>query len=210
MISLQKLFGKSDVFYDLLEQSAEEARHSVAALKKLLDHPPSPSLNLDDFVLARRKDKQITAKINEELCRTFVTELEREDIEELSNALYKIPKTVEKIAERYIICGNCLHGANFSAHVKMMDDAAAVVVEMVRQLRKKLHLEKVKDQNARLQHIEGQADKLILEVLREIFSGKHEPLPAMALRDLHELMEKVVDRCRDAGNVVSHIVLKYT
>ncbi len=210
MISLQKLFGKSDVFYDLLEQSAEEARHSVAALKKLLDHPPSPALNLDDFVLARRKDKQITARINEELCRTFVTELEREDIEELSNALYKIPKTVEKIAERYLICGACLKGADFSPHVRMMEDAAVVVVEMVRQIRKKLHLEKVKDQNARLQHIEGQADKLILEVLREIFSGKHEPLTAMALRDLHELMEKVIDRCRDAGNVVSHIVLKYT
>jgi hypothetical protein len=25
---------------------------------------------------------------------------------------------------------------------------------------------------------------------------------------LYELMEKVIDRCRDAGNVVMHIVLK--
>jgi hypothetical protein len=30
------------------------------------------------------------------------------------------------------------------------------------------------------------------------------------LRDLYDLLEKVVDRCRDAGNVLSHIVLKYT
>jgi uncharacterized protein Yka (UPF0111/DUF47 family) len=28
------------------------------------------------------------------------------------------------------------------------------------------------------------------------------------LKDLYDLIEKVVDRCRDAGNVVAHIVLK--
>jgi uncharacterized protein Yka (UPF0111/DUF47 family) len=30
----------------------------------------------------------------------------------------------------------------------------------------------------------------------------------MVIRDLYELMEKAIDRCRDAGNVVMHIVLK--
>ena len=35
--------------------------------------------------------------------KTFVTDLEREDIEALASALYKIPKTVEKIAERSMI-----------------------------------------------------------------------------------------------------------
>jgi hypothetical protein len=28
------------------------------------------------------------------------------------------------------------------------------------------------------------------------------------LKDLYELLEKVVDRYRDAGNVITHIVLK--
>jgi uncharacterized protein len=28
------------------------------------------------------------------------------------------------------------------------------------------------------------------------------------LKDLYELLEKVVDRCRDAGNVISNIHLK--
>ena len=92
----------------------------------------------------------------------------------------------------------------------MMEDATSTVVEVIRELAKKLHLEKIQDQNARLQHIEGQGDKHMLELLAEIYSGKYEPLQAMMLRDLYELMEKVIDRCRDAGNVVAHIVLKYT
>ena len=67
---------------------------------------------------------------------------------------------------------------------------------------------KIKELNERLQVIEGEADKLMLELLRDLFSGKHDPLKVIALKDLYELLEKVIDRCRDAGNVINHIVLK--
>lgn len=209
MFSLQKLFGKSDVFYDLLEKSAEEAQHGVHALKNLFAQPPGGQ-NIDELKLVRRKDKQITEQIKEELCRTFVTELEREDIEALSNALYKIPKTVEKIAERFLICSSKLTGSDFSRQLRMMDEAASTVVLMVQDLRKKMHLERMKDMNAKLQMIEGNADKLILELLQDLYSGGHDPIKVMMLRDLYDLMEKVVDRCRDAGNVLSLIALKYS
>ena len=209
MISLQKFFGKDDIFYDLLEASAEEARQSVQALARLLSDPASAQ-NMDDLILTRRKDKKITAQINEQLCRTFVTELDREDIETLSTVLYKIPKTVEKIAERVLITGERLKGVDFSRQISMMEDATNTVVTIVQQMRKKLHLEKVKDLNAKLQHIEGEADKLMLDLLKELYSGQRDPIQAILLKDLYELMEKVYDRCRDAGNVVSLIVLKYT
>lgn len=209
MFSLQKLFGRSDVFYDLLEKSAEEALHGVQALKALFAQAPEGQ-KIDELKLVRRKDKLITEQINEELCRTFVTELEREDIEALSNALYKIPKTVEKIAERFIICSPKLIGSDFSRQLGMMDDAAKIVVQMVKELRKKMHLERMKDMNAGLQLIEGNADKLILELLQDLYSGKHDAIKVMMLRDLYDLMEKVVDRCRDAGNVLTLIVLKYS
>lgn len=208
MFSLQKLFGKSDIFYDLLEKSAEEALHGVKALKNLFSQPDGQKI--DELKLVRRKDKQITEQIKEELCRTFVTELEREDIEALSNALYKIPKTVEKIAERFMICSSKLAGSSFYRQLDMMDDAASTVVSMVRDLRKKMHLERMKDMNAKLQLIEGNADKLILELLQDLYSGNHDPIKVMMLRDLYDLMEKVIDRCRDAGNVLSLIALKYS
>jgi uncharacterized protein Yka (UPF0111/DUF47 family) len=208
MISLQKFFGKDDIFYDLLEASAQEARHSVQALAKLLMDPASASM--DELILTRRKDKLIKAQINEQLCRTFVTELDREDIESLSTVLYKIPKTVEKIAERVLITGERLRGVNFSKQISMMEDATNTVVTIVQEMRKKLHIERVKDLNAKLQHIEGEADKLMLDLLRELYANQRDPIQAILLKDLYELMEKVYDRCRDAGNVVSLIVLKYS
>lgn len=208
MISLQKLFGKTDVFYDLLEQSAKEAQNSVKALHELLKAPASATPTLDAFSASRRADKKITQQIDEALCKTFVTELEREDIEVLATALYKIPKTVEKIAERFLIARDRLVGVDFSRQIALMDAAADGVVTMIEELRSKLHLERLKTLNDELQRIEGDADKLVLECLKDLYSGSRDPITTIVLKDVYDLLEKVVDRCRDAGKVVSQIVLK--
>ncbi|HRH98297.1 MAG TPA: DUF47 family protein [Prosthecobacter sp.] len=208
MISFQKIFGKTDVFYDLLEASASQARQSVRALSKLLSDPAGASQNIEAFAVSRREDKKITQQIDEALCRTFITELDREDIEALANALYKIPKTVEKIAERIQISHERLVGVDFSSQIKLMDGAADIVVTMIVELCKKLHLERVKDLNEKIQQIEGEADKLILSRLRELYTEEKDAVQVIILKDLYDLMEKVVDRCRDAGNVVAGSGLK--
>jgi len=209
MFSLQKILGKDDKFFALLEASAEEARQSVQALNGILSRP-NETPKLADFHKSKESDKRITERINEALVTTFVSQLEREDIEVLSAALYKIPKTVEKIAERFIISAGVVRHLSFAKHIELLDAATKEVVEMVKLLRTLGHgrLDQAKAINAKLQRIEGEADELILEVLKDLYSGKHDAVKGMAMKDLYELLEKVIDRCRDAGNIVTHIVLK--
>jgi uncharacterized protein len=122
--------------------------------------------------------------------------------------LYKIPKTVEKFAERFIVSARIVQHVNFSTHVALLETATNTVTEMIKQLRKKPTIEFIKGLNATLQKTEAAADELIIAVFQDLYSGKHEGTTVLALKDLYELLEKVVDRCRDAGNVVTHIVLK--
>jgi uncharacterized protein Yka (UPF0111/DUF47 family) len=208
-MNLRKLLGHDDKFFDLLEASAAEAQSSVQLLVTMLKNPDTAP-TLDEFVHARRKDKRITEEITEELCRTFVTPLEREDIEALSIALYKIPKTVEKFSEKFILCHNHIKEVEFTRQLKLLEQTTETVTEMVKKLRKRVHLENMKDQNNRLHHLEGEADKLILELVKELYSGKHEPLKVIITLDLYETLERIIDRCRDAGNVIFQIVLKYS
>src|SRR5256885_6065237 len=203
MFSIQKLFAKDDRFFELLEASAEESRASVQALKQMLKGGKA----LDEFAAARRKEKQITAQINELLARTSVTVLDREDIEAISSVLYKIPKTVEKFAERYLISVEQLRDVDFSRQMLLLERATDTVVSMIRELEKS-HFAQVNQHNEELQLAEGQADDLMLELLRDLYCGKYQPLKVIVLKDLYELLEKVVDRCRDVGNVVANVVLK--
>ena len=209
MFSLQKMFGKDDKFFELLEASAEEARHCVQALTQVLKNPAATP-SLEEFHQAKEADKRITSQINEALVHTFVTQLEHEDIEVLSAALYKIPKTVEKFSERFIISARIVRDTDFSRHIALLDAATSRVVDLVKLLRQigSGGLEEAKEINGRLQQVEAEADSLVLETLRDLYGGKHDATKVLALKDLYELLEKVVDRCRDVGNIVTHIVLK--
>jgi len=212
MSALQRIFGHDTKFFDLLENGAAAAKHSatilVALLPKLAGNP-SPEV-LADLSTARRKHKRISQQTTEELCKNFVTPLEREDIEALSHSLYKIPKTAEKFGERLLLAPQHVRGMELKKQLAMLERAADTVVLMVKELRKGVNIEKVQAQNEQLQEIEGEADKLVLESLRDLYNGDHSALHVVVHKDLFELLEKVFDRCRDVGNIVFHIVLKHS
>ena len=208
MFSLEKFLTQDDQFLRLLEASAEEGLASAEALTRILKDPAVTSL--EAFAVSRRKDKEITTKISDLLCGTPVTGLEREDIEELANALYKIPKTVEKFAERYQRTATKLTGVQFDRQAALLEQATLAVVRLVKALRERAGLEEIKRQNATLQQIEGDADKLMLDLLDDLYNSEPSAIKVVILKDLYEILEKVVDRCRDAGVVVTQIVIKHS
>jgi uncharacterized protein len=206
MFSLQAMFGKGDRFFTLLEQSASAALDSSTALVDLLKDPIKA--DLQEFVQARSREKALAAQITQELVNTFVTALEREDIEALSSSLYKIPKVLEKFAERFQLVRGLLHDVNFSSRAEMVQRAVAVVVEMVQLLRKGMNLDAAKALHDRLKGIESEADRLLLDIYREVGAGGADPVKIMLKKDLFDLLEKAIDRSRDVGNTIFTIVLK--
>lgn len=207
MFSLQTIFGKGDKFYGLLEASAESARSSAITLIELLGTTATQQ-SLEKLQVARRREKALFAQISEELVNTFVTVLDREDIEALNSALYKIPKMIEKFAERYTLAVTRIGDVDFTSRAVMLEQACEVLALMVGVLRKGMDLDEIKQLNDQLQVIEGEADRQILALYRDAYANETDPIRYLVKMDLFEILEKAIDRCRDAGNVIYHIVLK--
>jgi uncharacterized protein Yka (UPF0111/DUF47 family) len=207
MFSLQTIFGKGDKFYGLLEASAESARLSTRALIELVSTPASQQ-SLEKFKQARRQEKDLFGQISEELVNTFVTVLDREDIEALNRALYKIPKVVEKFAERYTLAIDRIGDVDFTSRAAMLEQACEVLEQMVKLLRAGMDLDRTKKLNDKLQAIEAEADRQILDLYRDVYVNETDPIRYLVKKDLFQILEKAIDRCRDAGNVIYHIVLK--
>jgi len=207
MFSLQTIFGKGDKFYGLLEASAAAAHESTRALVELLQ-APAGQRSLDKFKLSRQLEKELSAKISQELVNTFVTALEPEDIEALNSVLYKIPKTVEKFAERYIIASERIGDVDFVSRAIMLEKSCEVIEQMVGMLGQGINMEATKGTNDKMQAIEAEADRLILEMYRDSYTRETDPMRYLILKDMFEILEKAIDRCRDVGNVIYQIVLK--
>ncbi|HEY2344324.1 MAG TPA: DUF47 family protein [Xanthomonadaceae bacterium] len=206
MFSLQTIFGSGKQFYTLLEAAASAALDSAKALQVMAKNA-STTPSLEEFKLVRQREREIIKQINAALVNSFVTPIEREDIEALAGALYRIPKAIEKFADRYALAVGNLRGIDFAPRAAMLEQAAAIVLEMVKQLRG-LKLEPLKDLNDRLGAIENEADRLMLELYRDLYAGNYDGMVVLLIKDFFELLEKAIDRCREAGTVVYRIVLK--
>lgn len=207
---LRKFIGKEDRYFDLFEAGAEEARTSVALLsdylQKIAQGAPRPELA--DFAETRRRQKRIRDDMVEALSKSIVTPMDREDIQALLFALYRIPKAVEKMAERLSIYPGRVPYAAFQRQAELLTIAADAVVVLVGQLRAGPDIEKVREANARLQRAEGEADKLMLQWLEDLYRGPYDPKEVVILQNLYELVERAVDRCRNVGNIIVRIALK--
>ena len=206
MFSLQTIFGSGKQFFNLLDDAAEAAHDSAKALYQMMkasDRLPA----LDAFKLARQRQRVASEKIGKALVDSFITPIEREDIEALGSALYKIPKQIEKFADRYSLATEHLAHIDFAPRAAMLEQAAQVVVDMVHELRT-MNLDRMTALNEKLRAIENEADRLMLELYRDIYSGKLDNLQMFLLKEFFEILEKAIDRCRGAGVVAYQIVLK--
>jgi uncharacterized protein Yka (UPF0111/DUF47 family) len=207
MFSLQTIFGSGKQFFLLLDESAGAAYEAAKALHAMMREPADREPALDAFKLARLRERSASDKISQALVDSFMTPIEREDIEALGSALYKIPKQIEKFADRYSLALQHLEGIDFAPRAAMLEQAASVVVEMVGDL-KNMHIDRMTALNEKLRSIENEADRLMLELYRDIYSGKLDHLQMFLLKEFFEILEKAIDRCREAGVVASQIVLK--
>jgi uncharacterized protein Yka (UPF0111/DUF47 family) len=101
-----------------------------------------------------------------------------------------------------------LADVDFASRAAMLEKAADVIVQMTGQLRSGFKLDVMRDLNEHMQSIESEADRLILDLYRDLFTNERDPVKLLLRKDLFELLEKAIDRCRDAGNVIFTIVLK--
>ena len=206
MFSLQTIFGQGKQFYSLLNDAAVAAHDSTVALHEML-RSPTRTPGLEAFKLARQREREASDKISQALVDSFITPIEREDIESLASALYKIPKQVERFADRYALARHRLEDIDFAPRAAMLEQAAAVVVQMVDELQG-LRLEHMKKLNDQLRVLEAEADRLILELHRDIYSGRLDASEMFLLKEFFEILEKAIDRCREAGVIAYSIALK--
>ena len=205
MFSILSFFSKDDQFIGLLEKSARQAHEMALALQSLVNGDTGEHTV---FNKAEYDDKKLTESIRELLVTTFVTALEREDIESLSNSLFKISKTINKFAERYQAARHLTGPERFTEQLQYLCDSTAILVQMVACLRKISDIKQAKVLKDRLDQCEYQADKLLAKGIADLYQNEPDAIRLFANKDLLAHLESAIDRCRNSGDLVYHIVLK--
>ncbi len=206
-----KLLPSADRFNELLAELAGKSCEGAAHLKDYVEGDAVRKEQAASKIgICKSEAKKISSDITLELCTSYITPFDREDIQDLTGSLYKIPKMIEKIQERLEIYGAAIEKKDFTLQVTLIQQEAEALDLMVKALLKKQDTDTIKSQAELLYELENRGDQLLSQLLATLYSEDRPARELMASKDIYDMLEKVIDRYRDVAGVALRIVLKYS
>lgn len=152
---------------------------------------------------------QLVRDIFSELNRTFITPLDREDMQRVASKLDDTIDHIDGISAR-------LHSYKITTAPPYALDMANELVKATKEVElMTAKLRNIKNPSSMIEHcrktseIEHKVDDLYSAAITKLFES-NDPIEIIKLKDIYEKLESASDRCVDVADVVEDIVLKYT
>ena len=192
----------------ILENLAKKAVEASNAVLDLMDDPT----NKDKIARISEIETEadiLTRDIFSELNKTFITPLDREDMQRVASKIDDIIDFMDGIGARFA----SYKITEAPPHTKQMAEELVKATKEVEFMVAKLG--NVKNPKLMIEHcrqtsvIEHVIDDLYRLAISELFES-NDAINIIKLKDIYETMETASDRCVDVADVVEDIVLKYT
>ena len=199
---------RQDNFMKLL---IEQADYSVKGLDALMVYATNGDTASADAVRRYEKDADEVRRILvDELNRTFVTPMDREDIFALSRAIDDILdyaySTLDEMTVLHVTPNTYLQRM-----ASLLRDAANEV--HLAMLRLKDHPGVAVDHAQRAKALENRVESVYREAIAALFEGPADPehiVEMLKLREIYRHLSNAADRGDEAANIISDIVVKMT
>ncbi len=211
-MALFNLLPKEEKFHTYLTSLAEQANICAHLLKEYVLAPDSTGRLKKgaEISACKAESKRLTGQLTEDLCRSFITPFDREDIQAFAQQLYRITKIIEKVVQRMEFHGIVEDRRDFVRQTDLIVSEAEVMTEMVTDLISKKNSREVTRKVSLLHDLEQKGDDVLQELTRELFSQNREARELILRKDIYDMLEKVVDGYRNVAAVTLQIVLKYS
>jgi len=193
----------------ILDNLAIKAKETAEQLVNLLANMDKSSQYQEEIKKLEREADELTRSIFAELNKTFITPLDREDIQRIASKTDDVIDYIEGIAGR-------IKSYHVTSTPPYMLDIAKELLNAIKEVELLIsRLKTVKADKSLIDHcrkisdIEHNIDDLYRTAVGELFE-KNDAITIIKLKDIYEAIESASDRCLDVADVIEDIVLKYT
>ncbi len=195
-------------FFTLFEGSAQNVVKAAQALKELVDTWDKVDERVKAIIELEHVGDAITHQIMEQLNRTFVTPLDREDIAALAHALDDVTDFIEAAAGAMGLYKVEKPGRPARELADTIVQSASELEKAMPQLRHRAELKRMLERCVEINRLENVADDIYRSATAELFDDTEDIAKIIKWREIYEHMESATDRCEDVANVLEGVALK--
>ena len=195
------------MFFTYFQDSAEICQKTARLYDKIMhDH-----LN-DEFkekALKYKKKSKLSYKaVLKQLNKSFITPIEREDIQTIAVQLNKITKKIVKACFNLEVYRLNDYTDEMKEQALTLVQATDKLAEIIKLFKKVSDVEKITKLNIEMKEIESHGDEIHRRAMGNLFSGKYEALDVIKLRDMYKEIENAFDACFFVSDTILNVVLK--
>jgi uncharacterized protein Yka (UPF0111/DUF47 family) len=200
------LTPRTSEFFVLFAQAGENALETARLVEQRFREHPNSGVTQEQVKAAETKGDTLTRQTIQLLNTQYVTPFDRDDIYLLAT---EIDDVVDYLEEASDLLG--LYGVEMPTRHAV--EQCAIIVEAVERLATACEnlkgMRGVSQALVEMKSLEDKGDRLLRDALASLFhDSKIDPLIVIRWKDIYEALERALDACETAANVIANIVVK--
>jgi predicted phosphate transport protein (TIGR00153 family) len=194
----------------MIERQSENVLDGVDAFLDMLDHYDQRDAKLKRIRELEGKGDKMVHDIIEELNKTFITPIDREDITGLVSSLDDILDYVEAVAVSMVLYKIPSPDSHMLDLARTLQKGAREVNKAISLLRDFKEAKHIREHLTNINTMENEADTLLHNAMAELFDDGKDAVYIIKMKELYDNLETATDKCEDAADVIGDILVKYT
>lgn len=198
---------ENKVFYDCFEDAAKNCHDMAILFNHVVVNGITEELLIKAKTIKHRGssiERETIGKLNS----TFITPIDREDIQALATMLNRITK---KIAQAFMN----LNVYRVTSFTEEMLQQSKTIINATDELQRCVGLMKtisktkeITESREAMKEIESFGDGILYRAMDKLFSGEFEAIEVIKLRDIYRELESALDKCFGVADAILTIALK--
>ena len=195
------------MFFQLFQDCSEICMQAAKLYDEIL-HTQLTEEQKEKAIKFRKKGELSYKLVLKQLNKSFITPIEREDIQYIASQLNRINKKIVKA------CLN-LDVYHLTSYTEEMKEQALTLVqateqmgEIIKKFKKVSDVEDITKTNIAMKELETHGDEIHHRAMYHLFSGQYEALDVIKLRDMYKEIENALDACFNVSDTILNVVLK--
>lgn len=205
-----RLKPKENKFFVLFSKSSRLAKNVADCLPLALNNMNDLEKILADASKYEQDADEINDSIIEELKKTFITPLDREDLFSLANMLDDFADQAQEIIERMYVY-QAKEPVNVAIELAFLIERVSNSMVKIFDMLEDVHgnQQELLDEVRKIVHVENEGDRLYRKGMAQLFSECKDPIEIIKWKEILEHMEDCLDHGEKMGDVIRGVVMKY-
>ncbi len=204
-----RMTKKEAAFFNMFVETAENTCRAAQLLDELMKNYVNVEEKVAEIEESEHECDKRVHGIMEQLNKSFITPIDREDIYLIAKELDNITDAIEATAHRFIMLNVKEITDDAKKLSKLVLECTSELRDVMIEVKNMKKSKKLQSKIIEVNRIEDDGDEVFRKAVTNLFRSESNAIEVIKWKEIYEYLEGTLDACEDVANIVEGVVMKH-